>query len=128
MAMAEYKLRKDRRQRKGEVSRNIGKMERDLNGVRSCLVELKASFDNFEESHEVYHDILVDEKYIDKSETWYKKALDNCIKCVESAQQFLDKVDIDYKPKPDSKDKDTKQASLMNPNIKTIIAVCYNHI
>ena len=76
-----------RRQRKAALTRFLGDLQRhcadsDGEAVKQTLEKLRSAFDEFQKSHDMYHNMLMQDNTladsdIDASDDWYSKVVAN---------------------------------------------------
>ena len=86
--------RKVRCQRKGVVTRHLGNLQRliaedDVEAVRARLSKLKVVFDECEELHFAYHELLIEDDDKTASDKWFDNVEQNYIKIVQSARDWM---------------------------------------
>ena len=94
-----------RRQRKAALTRFLGDLQRhcadsDSEAVKQTLEKLRSAFDEFQKSHDTYHNILMQDNTladsdIDASDDWYSKVVANYSDGMAAAIAWLNKADSD---------------------------------
>ena len=115
-----------RRQRKAALTRFLGDLQRhcadsDGEAVKQTLEKLRSAFDEFQKSHDMYHNMLMQDNTladsdIDASDDWYSKVVANYSDGMAAANAWLNKADSDDVTGPckDTQDRHTELIDMLS--------------